>query len=135
MPIARLATAERALPAVIARLVANVSVMIGAAIIGLMILMALLAPILASRSPTAIDPANRNRTPGTIQQIVGPDGSTVSQRSLMGTDSLGRDVFSRVIYGSRISLIVGGSVAALSAAIGLVLGLLAGYQRVLEVLI
>jgi peptide/nickel transport system permease protein len=50
----------------------------------------------------------------------------------MGTDSLGRDVYSRVIYGARVSLIVGATVAVLSSVAGLVIGMLAGYLRWLD---
>jgi peptide/nickel transport system permease protein len=52
-----------------------------------------------------------------------------------GTDSLGRDVYSRVVYGARVSLIIGLTVAALSVSIGLVVGLIAGYVRWLDGLI
>jgi peptide/nickel transport system permease protein len=53
----------------------------------------------------------------------------------MGTDTLGRDVFSRVVYGARVSIFIGLAVAILSIAIGLVIGLLAGYFRLLDSII
>jgi peptide/nickel transport system permease protein len=53
----------------------------------------------------------------------------------MGTDSLGRDVYSRVIYGARVSLIVGIAVAVLSIAVGLVIGLVSGYIRWLDAIV
>jgi peptide/nickel transport system permease protein len=54
---------------------------------------------------------------------------------LMGTDSLGRDVYSRVIYGARVSLLVGLSVAAIAIAVGLAIGLVAGYFRWLDAIV
>ena len=52
-----------------------------------------------------------------------------------GTDSLGRDVYSRVVYGARVSLLIGITAAALSVSIGLVVGMVAGYIRWLDALI
>jgi peptide/nickel transport system permease protein len=101
----------------------------GAAIILFMVVIGLAAPLLGTMGPSEINPAFRNRVPGTEQTIRRDDGSTMAFKHWMGTDSLGRDVYSRVVYGARISLVVGITVAAISVAIGLVLGLVAGYFR------
>ena len=66
----------------------------------------------------------------TLNTLAGP-----SAEHWMGTDRLGRDLFSRMIYGARVSLVVGISVAIASIAIGLFLGLLAGYFRLADALI
>jgi peptide/nickel transport system permease protein len=60
------------------------------------------------------------------------DGSTRPYKHWMGTDSLGRDVYSRVVYGARVSILVGITVAVISVAVGLVIGLIAGYVRWLD---
>jgi peptide/nickel transport system permease protein len=117
------------------RLAANTSVRIGAVLIGLLITLALLAPVLATSDPTAIDPAFRNKLPGAQQTLRADDGSTATRTALMGTDSLGRDIYSRVIYGTRVSLIVGATVALISSGIGLAIGLVAGYLRFFDVVI
>jgi len=100
-----------------------------------MVVVALLAPWLGTKNPAEINPTLRNRTPGFEQTIRNDDGSTRTFTYRMGTDSLGRDIYSRVIYGARVSLIIGGSVALLSIAIGLLLGLVAGYIRWLDAIV
>ncbi len=77
-----------------------------------MLVIALLAPWLGTKNPAEINPALRNKTPGFEQTIRNDDGSTRTFTYRMGTDSLGRDIYSRVIYGARVSLVIGGTVAA-----------------------
>lgn len=108
------------------------AVLFGAGVILVMIVIGIAAPFLGTVDPTAINPTFRNRVPGTEQTIRRADGTTATYRHWMGTDSLGRDVYSRVLYGARISLVVGAAAAAISIAIGLVIGLVAGYLRWLD---
>jgi peptide/nickel transport system permease protein len=110
----------------------NRSVVGGGALLALVVVIALLAPVLATSDPARIDPTVRNRRPGAEQTVRGDDGRPHPFVYWMGTDSLGRDVYSRVVYGARVSLIVGATVALVSAAAGLVIGLLAGYLRWLD---
>ncbi|MEZ5729190.1 MAG: ABC transporter permease [Burkholderiaceae bacterium] len=119
-------------PSAWARLVRHPSVIIGGLIFALVALMGVFAPSISSLNPTEINPANRNKTPGFESTIRDDDGNKIKIVAHMGTDSLGRDVFARVVYGARISLIVGVSVAVLSVAIGLGIGLVAGYFRWLD---
>src|SRR5437870_1702374 len=114
------------------RLPRNRSVWIGAAMLSLIVAIALLAPYLGTTDPAAIDPVARNKRPGAERVIRHDDGRKSIATYWMGTDSLGRDVYSRVVYGSRVSLIVGISVALISVAIGLVIGLASGYIRWLD---
>ncbi len=86
---------------------------IGLVIIVLLILMAITAPLIAPYPPNAMDIVHKLQKP--------------SAAHWLGTDSLGRDTLSRVIYGSRSSLIVGISVMLISSVVGIVLGLLAAY--------
>jgi peptide/nickel transport system permease protein len=91
------------------------TVAIGGTLVLLLILMALLAPFLATVDPTALAPARRTRAP--------------SADFWFGTDMLGRDIYSRVVYGARVSLLVGFSVALLSSLAGLTIGLVSGFVR------
>ncbi len=88
------------------RLPRNRSAGIGAAILALIVAIAVTAPLLGTTDPAAIDPAARNRRPGAERVIRHDDGTRTVTTYLMGTDSLGRDVYSRVVYGSRVSLVV-----------------------------
>ncbi len=97
----------------IKRTLRNRSIMVGLTIISLIILIAILAPILTHRDPLAIDPVNRLTPP--------------NRTYLFGTDSLGYDLYTRTIYGSRISLFTGFMVTLLSGTMGVILGLICGY--------
>ena len=111
------------------------SVMFGAAIIMIVLLMGLLAPVLGTIDPTAISPIARNKIPGTEISMRTDSGERIKMISKFGTDSLGRDVYSRVVYGARVSLLVGVTVALISVAAGLFIGLLAGFFRILDAVI
>ena len=110
----------------------NPMVIIGGSILLIMLAIAALAPVLGTVDPTRIDPAARNKKPGTEITMRLDDGKTVKRVAIMGTDSLGRDVYSRVIYGTRVSLAVGAAVAIIAIAIGVVIGLISGYIRWLD---
>jgi len=132
--------ATEALPAptrssLVRQLSRNLSVIIGGTIVAVMVLMAITAPYLGTRDPAEINPSYRNKTPGYTATIRDDEGKKVPVVYRFGTDSLGRDIYSRVIYGARISLIVGLAVALISISIGLVIGLIAGYIRWLDGLI
>jgi peptide/nickel transport system permease protein len=109
--------------------------LMGGAALALIVLIGLLAPYLGTTDPAQINPAARNRTPGSASVIRNADGTQSHRTHWMGTDSLGRDVYSRVLYGARVSLIVGASVAVMSATAGLLIGLLTGYLRWLDSLV
>lgn len=92
----------------------NTMAMVGLAILVLLVLIAAAAPLLAPADPFAQTLADR-------LQPIGTDGH------LLGTDSLGRDILSRLIYGSRITLYIVGLVALIAPITGLLVGTVAGY--------
>jgi peptide/nickel transport system permease protein len=100
------------------RLRGNRSVVVGATIFLLLLAAALAADLLATHNPMRLDPVNRLRPP--------------SARNFLGTDEFGRDVYSLVIYGSRVSLLVGSVTMLLTSLGGIALGLVAGYYRRLD---
>lgn len=87
----------------------------GAVLLDTVVFAAVAAPWLAPQSPLHLDPAIRLRAPSTAHWF--------------GTDDFGRDVFSRVVYGSRVSLEIGAMVVASTAVVGVVGGLAASYFR------
>ena len=93
----------------------------GGAAMLLLVVLAIAAPLLTPMDPMRMDPLNRLQRPSSVHPF--------------GTDSSGRDVFSMVIYGARISLVVGLLVMAVSSLAGVVMGLLSGYFRTLDNLI
>ena len=91
------------------------TIVVGGVLLGLIVLAAIFAPLLWTVDPTALAPARRTRIP--------------SAQYWFGTDMLGRDVYSRVIYGARVSLIVGFAVALLSSVVGMTIGLVSGFLK------
>ncbi|HEY2362652.1 MAG TPA: ABC transporter permease [Candidatus Angelobacter sp.] len=91
----------------------NVLASIGMVLVAVFVVFALFAPWIVPQNPSNIDLPSRLQPP--------------SGAHWFGTDELGRDIFSRVIYGARISMLVGGSVVAGSLLLGLILGSIAGY--------
>ncbi len=111
------------------RVMKNGAVRFGAIVLSVLLLIAVLAPVLGTVDPAWLDAVNMNQKPGEVVDWTGPDNQTAPRKLLMGTDSFGRDVYSRVMYGARVSLTVGVCVAVVSLALGTLLGLLAGYLR------
>ena len=99
----------------------NPNMLLGLVIILFMVLMAVLATVLATHDPKYLVPHERLVSPGSAH--------------FFGTDHLGRDVFSRTLFGSRASLQVGVFVALGTIMLGTTFGLLSGYQRVMDFII
>jgi peptide/nickel transport system permease protein len=108
-------------PGWVAGLLRQPLALFGAVILTAMTLAAIFAPLLGTFDPLALDPIRRLRPP--------------SDENWFGTDQFGRDIWSRVVYGARVSLVVGLTVAVLSVVIGLTIGLMAGYVRILDTVI
>ena len=108
-----------------ARLVRNPRVVIGALIVSLLVVAAVFAPWLSPVDPLAQDLMSPLLPPGTLAEPMMTGDPSVMH--WLGTDSLGRDVVSRMIWGARTALIVALIAATLSAVVGTILGGLAGY--------
>lgn len=99
----------------------HLSIVIGGVLLALMVAIALAAPLLGTVDPASLSPIRRLRLP--------------SEQFWFGTDALGRDVYSRVVYGARASLFVGFAVAFAAVLAGLVFGLLAGFNRWIDAIL
>jgi len=93
----------------------------GGAVFVLLLAMALFAGVIATHQPTRLDPVNRLKPPGAGH--------------LLGTDEFGRDVWSLVVHGARVSLLVGGVTMVFTSLGGVVIGLAAGYYRRLDMVL
>lgn len=114
------------------QLARSTSVIVGGILVVAMIAVAVLAPWLGTRDPSEVNPSVRNKLPGFEATIRDDEGNKIPIVYRLGTDSLGRDIYSRVAYGARVSLLVGVTVSLISVAIGLIVGLVAGYFRWLD---
>ena len=114
------ALSGRSEPTILGLLWGHPSIVAGGILLTVMVIIAVLGP-LGTGDPVAINPLSRLKG--------------ASEAAWFGTDYLGRDIFARVIHGSRISLVVGLAVSICAVAVGLTIGLLAGYIRALDAVI
>ncbi len=119
-------------PSAWARVRRSASVRIGGVCLTLLVVIALMAPWLGTVDPSLFDPASRDLLPGKYGEITTLEGEQLKHRFLMGSDSFGRDIYSRVIYGTQVSLIVGLFTALVAMAFGIAFGLCAGFLRWLD---
>ncbi|MBZ9799480.1 ABC transporter permease [Mesorhizobium sp. ES1-4] len=116
--MAAIATPLQQEPNLFSRLLGRPTAAVGLAVLVIIAVMAILAPIIAPYSPTKLSIAARLHAP--------------DLQHLFGTDDLGRDVFTRMLYAARTSLSVGFAVVVFSGVVGIVLGLTAGFFRKLD---
>ena len=103
------------------KLLENPMAVASGTILLLLVLSAIFAPLLAPADPTFLDP---------VQRLQPPSGS-----NWMGTDDVGRDIYSRVLYGGRVSILIGVVVMLASAIIGTLLGMISGYYSSFDTVI
>ena len=101
------------LPLFLGRLLRHRAALVGLVLVSITVVLAVFAPLLAPAGPSNIDMINRFAAPGAD--------------ALMGTDNYGRDVFSRLAYGARVTLLVGVGAVGLGCMIGVIVGLISGY--------
>ena len=107
------------------RLARNKAAVAGMIVIGFVILLAIFAPLIAPHNPVLQNTKNRTLPPSWVQ--TGNPATSGVPEHLLGTDQLGRDMLSRLIYASRVSLIVGIAPTLVVVVIGVLVGLLSGF--------
>jgi len=105
------------------RFVRHRSALIGALILLFILFVAIATPVLMNHDPTLAVPQSRFLSPGSTAE------APISGTYILGTDNLGRDVYSRVVKGSQVSLLVGAGVALATVVAGTIIGMLAGYFK------
>lgn len=123
-PSLSLQDAQYLAPSLLAQLISalrSVPALVAFVVIVTVVLVALLAPFLGTVDPVAIDPASRL--------------SRVSAEHWLGTDAFGRDTYSRVIYGARVSLLVGAGATLMSLVLGVLIGVIVGYFRTADAVV
>jgi peptide/nickel transport system permease protein len=114
------------------RLWRNSAFRFGVGVLGLLLALAALAPLLGTVDPAAMDSAHINTAAGVRGEFAQLDGTSVAHTFWMGADNFGRDIYSRVLYGTRTSLLVAAFTAAVAIGVGALLGMLAGYFRAVD---
>src|SRR5512137_802791 len=109
------------------RLIRNKAAVMGMVIVVIFILVAALAPWLAPHDPLKINDGKGYLPPPWVPQSMSTTGKVGDPRFCLGTDSIGRDVLSRVLYGARVSIVVAFVPTAIIEVIGIIVGLAAGY--------
>jgi len=104
----------------------------GVIVLAVLAMMGIFAPWLGTFDPSVMDPNFISVEAGTSGQVTMLDGTQFAHTFWMGSDSVGRDVWSRVLYGTRVSMIVGLFTAVSAIVIGCALGMLAGYFRAID---
>jgi peptide/nickel transport system permease protein len=115
------------------------TIFVGGLLLSIILCIGIFAPYLGTVDPTALAPARRTRPPPDIFAWVsywlGLDKRPPTVQFLFGSDMLGRDVYSRVLYGTQISLLVGFSVAVVASVIGMFIGLTSGFIRSVDTVV
>ena len=115
-----------------ARLWRNSAFRFGAVVLAALLFIAVFSPLLGTVDPSALDSAQINTAAGVRGDFSLPGGISAPHTFWMGTDNFGRDIYSRVLYGTRTSLLVAAFTMLVAVAIGATLGMIAGYFRAVD---